>query len=185
MRHFWGGATPYFQHFIIRTFPKDSDSFAGYFTKQHQNNLFGTRKKYFQEVSGYNSAIDHYQKEIDNFMLNKTSLTRIASDMGDKVTTSQSSWRIRHFLHDNWLRKIPFSKESQRRVGLFSTITFTTQMKKRKLICSFSITVLICVNFVSPWKNNNYGSKLLVLLDIRALMSKPVQGKIQEHYVRT
>ena len=48
-------------------------------------------KKYFQEVSGYNSAIDHYQKEIDNSMLNKTSLTRIASDMGDKVTTSQSS----------------------------------------------------------------------------------------------
>ena len=87
-------------------------------------------KKYFQEVSGYNSAIDQYQKEIDNSMLNKTSLTRIASDMGDKVTTSQSSWRIRHFLHDNWLRKIPFSKKSQRLVGLYHNFHHSSEEKK-------------------------------------------------------
>ena len=116
-------------------------------------------------------------------MLNKTSLTRIASDMGDKVTpvnrrdVSVIFYMIIGYAKSHLAKRV--------RDWLVSTITFTTQVKKRKLICSFSITVLICVNFVSPWKNNNYGSKLLVLLDIRALMSKPVQGKIQEHYVRT
>ena len=87
-------------------------------------------KKYFQEVSGYNSAIDHYQKEIDNSMLNKTSLTRIASDMGDKVTPVNRRDVSVIFYMIIGYAKSHLAKKSQRLVGLYHNFHHSSEEKK-------------------------------------------------------